>query len=222
MSPEQVRGAGTDHRSDIFSFGAVLYEMLAGRRAFRGDSAVEVMNAILKEEPPELARRTRKSVWHWKRSCGAVWRSGLSGGFNRRATSALPSKRCPHPQARGWKRRRPCLRWQGVRLVAFIQPGAARPGQGGKRQISTAGGVGPYWRGDGRELYYHALDGKLMAAPVTGGASFKVGTPVALFEFRAISNLPTPCYSATRDWQRFLLSTIVKKAGQDQGDHKHH
>jgi len=54
MSPEQVRGLPADHRSDIFAFGVVLYEMLSGRRAFRGDSAVETMNAILKEEPPEL------------------------------------------------------------------------------------------------------------------------------------------------------------------------
>jgi Tol biopolymer transport system component len=55
MSPEQVRGQAVDHRTDIFSFGAVLYEMLTGRRAFRGDSQVETMNAILKEDPPELA-----------------------------------------------------------------------------------------------------------------------------------------------------------------------
>jgi eukaryotic-like serine/threonine-protein kinase len=56
MSPEQVRGQAADHRSDIFAFGAVLYEMLTGERAFRGDTAVETMNAILKEEPPELSR----------------------------------------------------------------------------------------------------------------------------------------------------------------------
>ena len=54
MSPEQVRGQETDQRSDIFAFGVILYEMLTGQRAFRGDSTVEVMNAILKEEPPEL------------------------------------------------------------------------------------------------------------------------------------------------------------------------
>src|SRR5499426_3512579 len=54
MSPEQVRGQETDHRSDIFAFGVILYEMLTGQRAFGGDSAIEVMNAILKEEPPEL------------------------------------------------------------------------------------------------------------------------------------------------------------------------
>jgi eukaryotic-like serine/threonine-protein kinase len=54
MSPEQVRGEAADHRSDIFALGAVLYEMLAGRRAFHGDTSVESMNAILNEEPAEL------------------------------------------------------------------------------------------------------------------------------------------------------------------------
>ncbi|MGA8808875.1 MAG: serine/threonine-protein kinase, partial [Thermoanaerobaculia bacterium] len=55
MSPEQVLALEVDHRSDIFSFGAILYEMLSGHRAFRRDSSVETMNAILKEDPPELS-----------------------------------------------------------------------------------------------------------------------------------------------------------------------
>ena len=54
MSPEQVRGIAVDHRSDIFSFGVVLYEMITGRRAFEGPSAVETMNAILRDDPPEI------------------------------------------------------------------------------------------------------------------------------------------------------------------------
>lgn len=58
MSPEQVRGQATDHRTDIFAFGAILYEMLSGKRAFKRDSSVETMNAILKEEPPELEEIT--------------------------------------------------------------------------------------------------------------------------------------------------------------------
>jgi serine/threonine protein kinase len=57
MSPEQVRGHNdqVDHRSDIFAFGAVFYEMLTGRRAFRRDTPVETMNSILNEDPPAMS-----------------------------------------------------------------------------------------------------------------------------------------------------------------------
>jgi len=59
MSPEQVRGMTLDPRSDIFSFGAILYEMLSGKRAFHGDTPEDTMSAILKEEPPELSETNR-------------------------------------------------------------------------------------------------------------------------------------------------------------------
>ena len=55
MAPEQVRGEGADPRTDIFAFGAVLYEMLSGVRAFRRDTAAETMTAVLKDDPPELS-----------------------------------------------------------------------------------------------------------------------------------------------------------------------
>src|SRR6185436_10340866 len=55
MSPEQVRGQTADHRSDIFSFGAILHEMITGRRAFKRETMAETMTAILKEEPEELS-----------------------------------------------------------------------------------------------------------------------------------------------------------------------
>src|SRR5262249_28584125 len=55
MSPEQIRGRPADARSDIFSFGAILYEILSGKRAFFGDSAADTMSAILMKEPPDLS-----------------------------------------------------------------------------------------------------------------------------------------------------------------------
>ncbi|MFQ5767859.1 MAG: serine/threonine-protein kinase [Acidobacteriota bacterium] len=56
MSPEQVRGAAADHRSDVFSFGCVLYEMISGRRAFKRETGAETLTAILREEPQPLSR----------------------------------------------------------------------------------------------------------------------------------------------------------------------
>ena len=53
MSPEQLRGKPVDHRSDIFSFGAILYEMLSAQRAFRGETEVDTMTAVLREDPPD-------------------------------------------------------------------------------------------------------------------------------------------------------------------------
>jgi serine/threonine protein kinase len=54
MSPEQLRGKAVDHRSDIFSVGAIIYEMLTGRRAFRGETEVDTITAVLLESPPEI------------------------------------------------------------------------------------------------------------------------------------------------------------------------
>src|ERR1051326_3764019 len=61
MSPEQVRGDAIDTRSDIFSFGTILYEILTGERAFKGDSAIETLRAILKEDPPDLTEKLPNS-----------------------------------------------------------------------------------------------------------------------------------------------------------------
>ncbi|MFY9552692.1 MAG: protein kinase [Thermoanaerobaculia bacterium] len=60
MSPEQVRGKTADKRSDIFSFGTILYEMLSGQRAFRGDTAADTITAILSKEPPDLSQTNKE------------------------------------------------------------------------------------------------------------------------------------------------------------------
>ena len=56
MSPEQVRGKTVDHRTDIFAFGAILYEMLTGKRAFQRSTSAETMTAILNEDPPGISQ----------------------------------------------------------------------------------------------------------------------------------------------------------------------
>jgi serine/threonine protein kinase len=89
MSPEQVRSRRVDPRSDIFSFGAILYEMLAGRRAFAGTSAMETAYAIVNAEPaalpPEVPRRVAAVV----RCCMAKDPAHPP----RRSVAALPSRR---------------------------------------------------------------------------------------------------------------------------------
>ena len=60
MSPEQVRGKVADRRSDLFAFGTILYEMLSGQRAFRGETAADTITAILTKEPPDLAQTNKE------------------------------------------------------------------------------------------------------------------------------------------------------------------
>jgi len=59
MAPEQVRGLSIDHRADIFAFGVILYEMLAGHRAFQGATSADTISAILKDDPPDLPAAER-------------------------------------------------------------------------------------------------------------------------------------------------------------------
>ena len=118
MSPEQLSGEAADARSDIFAFGAILYEMLAGHRAFRGDSATDTMAAILTRDPPELSLTNQNvppGLDHIVRHClekdpeqrlhsahdVAFALAEISGGSTASGVAALP-------QARG--RRRPWLR----------------------------------------------------------------------------------------------------------------
>jgi Tol biopolymer transport system component len=85
------------------------------------------------------------------------------------------------------------------------------PRTGGKWQISTAGGYWPRWRRDGKELFYLAPDGKLMAAAVNGQESaFEVGAITSLFATRLGG--PRLAYDVSPDGQRFLVNTLVEEA----------
>ena len=85
------------------------------------------------------------------------------------------------------------------------------PAGSGKWQVSTAGGVQPRWRHDGKELFYLTEDGKLMAVSVKAGATFEAGTPALLFQTKTyglgVSGIYSQQYDVTADGQRFLINT---------------
>ena len=92
----------------------------------------------------------------------------------------------------------------------YVQP---FPATGAKWQVSTGGGSDPQWRRDGRELFYVAVDGKLMAAPGKGAAStFEAGTGQPLFQTRrplARGPLLFTSYAPAADGQRFLVNRLA-------------
>jgi len=97
-------------------------------------------------------------------------------------------------------------RWE-IYVASFPEPR-------GKWQVSAGGGEQPRWRGDGRELFYLAPDGVMMAAPVNSGASFDAGRPTALFQahpYQPISALDLFTYDVTADGQRFLINTRTEQ-----------
>jgi hypothetical protein len=102
----------------------------------------------------------------------------------------------------------PDVRWiaydstESGRREVWLQP---FPPTGSKWQISTGGGFSPRWRGDGREIFYVAADGKLTAVAVSGGSTPEFGTPTSLFQtmFREGAY---GSYAVARDGQRFLMN----------------
>ncbi len=125
MSPEQIRGQSGDHRSDIFAFGIILFEMLAGRPAFRGDSPIETLNAILKEDPPDLYElniRVPAALERTLRHClekspEERFQSARDLAFDLGAMSGLTSRSVPILMPR--------LRWRSLRKPALVVLAAA-------------------------------------------------------------------------------------------------
>jgi hypothetical protein len=97
-------------------------------------------------------------------------------------------------------------------VEVYVQP---FPPTGAKWLVSRDGGSEPRWRGDGRELFYVAADRRLMAVPVTGGATFESGKPETLFEMN-VGDLIQPFarrYEVTPDGQRFVIAERTKDDG---------
>jgi Tol biopolymer transport system component len=95
--------------------------------------------------------------------------------------------------------------FESGRVDVYVAP---FPGPGQRVAISTAGGTGPRWRGDGKELFYITDDGKVMSVPIRPGATLEPGLPVPLFEARA-RNQAGGRFDVTADGQRFLVITRV-------------
>jgi tetratricopeptide (TPR) repeat protein len=119
MSPEQVRGHPADHRADIFSFGAIVYEMLSGRRAFAGGSPIETSYAILTEEPPPLPGRILPAIDRVVRRClhkDPERRFQTTKDLVYALESVLPARdgQFPSIHLRGWRK------WAFTALLATV------------------------------------------------------------------------------------------------------
>ena len=165
MSPEQVRGEAVDGRTDLFSFGAVLYEMFAGRRAFPGDSAVDAGHAILHDEPAPLPPEVPlpQLVRHClEKDPEKRFQSARDLAFNlevlRGPTASMPAARVQSSRWRRWW-------WLGLPVVAvgllwaaFHAGSSVRPEFPSIRQLTFRPGsvLSARFAPDGRTVYFSA------------------------------------------------------------------
>ncbi len=153
MAPEQVRGEASDPRTDIFAFGAVLYEMLSGARAFRRSTAAETMTAVLNDDPPDLSTSSSNSTRLVSPALERIVRRCLEKSPEQRfqsardlsfALSALSgSEASGAVRAAGASRRRPLLPWLASAVVLVVVAGgtwfvARRPGPTTRMQFALA------------------------------------------------------------------------------------
>jgi serine/threonine protein kinase/tetratricopeptide (TPR) repeat protein len=125
MSPEQVRGQPADERSDIFSLGCVLYEMVAGRRAFERDTGADTMAAILTEEPEDLSASGVEAPPELERAIQRCLEKKAEQRFQSAADLAFVLRAavtdsCAKPELRTVRPKRPLARLIPVALAALI------------------------------------------------------------------------------------------------------
>jgi eukaryotic-like serine/threonine-protein kinase len=146
MSPEQVRGQTVDHHSDIFSLGAILYEMISGKRAFKGESSVETMNAILQEDPPELNESglnltpgLDRIVRHClEKEPGQRFQSARDLAFDLESLSSLSGAAKPLTESHLASATRSRTPWV-IAIPALLLVAAASPGRISSERPSRAG-----------------------------------------------------------------------------------
>src|SRR5579871_6202490 len=223
MAPEQLQGKETDARSDLFSFGCVLYEMLTGKRAFEGQSAASVIAAILEREPAPLTAAPPLE---------RVVRRALSKDPDQRFQTARDLKAAmiwamEHAPVSAPPKRNRVLPWvaaaallgalAGWGISRIRQPGVERhvfrlqiaPPEGGQFIFgASAGGVA--LAPDGRTAAYVAsANGRtsLWIHPLDGAARAIPGTEGALFPF----------WSADGKSMAFFTQTQLKRVDRDGG-----
>jgi dipeptidyl aminopeptidase/acylaminoacyl peptidase len=224
MSPEQVRGEAADARSDIFSFGAVLYEMLAGRRAFQGGSAVETMHAILRDEPPDVAAGAREIPPGLDRVVRHCLEKRPAERFQSARDLAFALETLSTPTSPGVPAVRPAPRRGAWRALAGV---AAFAAVAGVAYVAGRGGEAP---AEARYRQVTFRRGTVQAARFAPGgdtvlysARFE-GEPGAVYsarldtgESRSLSAADTALLAVTREEMAVLLQRAVGAGGSVVG-----
>ena len=232
MSPEQVRGLPVDHRTDLFSFGAILYELLSGRKAFKRDTASDTIAAILKDEPPELihsGRNISPALDHIVRHCLEKdrenrFQSAKDVAFALSEASAPTTAhergaRRPAARAEAWEgdrgsRRRPSLLLAAAGLFLWKRPkiGGSTSATGVRRvavlPFENLGAAEDDYFADG---IADAIRGKLASVPGLEVIARGSSTPYK-------KTTKTPQQIAKELNARYLLTATVRwqKVGQRQ------
>ena len=223
MSPEQVRGEAADARSDIFSFGAVLYEMLAGRRAFQGGSAVETMHAILRDEPPDVAASGRdlppgldRVVRHClEKRPGERFQSARDLAF---ALETLSAPTSPAPAVRQGGRQGAGLALAAVLAFAGVAGIAYVAGRGGDAAAEATYRQVTFRRGTVQAARFApGGDTVLYSARFEGEPGAVYSARLDTGESRSLSPADTALLAVARDEMAVLLQRAVGAGGSVVG-----